>query len=157
MSVLVVYYSRTGITRAVAKSLAAEVGADLDEVVDIKDRSGVLGYLGGGKDATLRKLTEIKPPQKDPAGYDLVIIGTPVWAFTMAPAIRTYMTQRRGSFKKLAFFCTLGGAGDERTFRDMSELAGATPVSTMSVTEKEVKADKHTNRVKDFAAVLRNT
>jgi len=45
---LVVYYSRTGNARFVAETIAAEVGADVEEVLDLKKRSGPLGFLGGG-------------------------------------------------------------------------------------------------------------
>jgi len=40
---LVVYYSRTGNARFVAETIAAEIGADVEEVVDMKKRSGPLG------------------------------------------------------------------------------------------------------------------
>jgi multimeric flavodoxin WrbA len=31
--------------------------------------------------------------KKNPAGYDLVIFGSPIWAGNIAPAIRTYINQ----------------------------------------------------------------
>ncbi len=64
MKSLVVYYTRTGNTRFVAQTIAAEIGADVEEVVDLKKRSGVLGYLSGGSDARRGKETEIAPTQK---------------------------------------------------------------------------------------------
>ena len=48
---LVVYYTRRGNARFVAETIAAEVGADVEEVIDLKKRSGILGYLSGGRDA----------------------------------------------------------------------------------------------------------
>ena len=43
--IVVAYYSRTGGTRKVAEQLAAILDADLEEIREAKDRSGVLGLL----------------------------------------------------------------------------------------------------------------
>jgi flavodoxin len=151
---LVVYYSRTGVTRGVAHVLAGELGADLEELHDRKDRSGPLGYLVACKDAVLRRPTDIEPPQKDPAAYDRVVVGTPVWAFTMAPAVRTYLGQHGPALKRAAFFCTMGGSGDQRTFRHMAELVGRPPAGTLALLEKDVRRGAFAAAVKEFAARL---
>jgi flavodoxin len=149
---LVVYYSRTGVTGSVAHVLAGELGADLEEIRDRKDRRGLLGYLAAGKDAVLKRLTDIDPPQKDPTAYDRVVVGTPVWAFTMAPAIRTYLTQRGPELKHVAFFCTMGGGGDQKTFRHMADLVGHPPAATLALLEKDVRRGAFAGAVKEFAA-----
>ena len=151
MKTLIVHYSRTGITRKAAQDLAGLLQADLEEVLDLKDRGGAVGFLGGGKDAALKKLTEISPSGKDAGQYDLVVVGTPVWAFTMAPAIRTWLTQHAAQIKQTAFYCTMGGSGQERTFRDMEALAGKTPLATLALIDRDVKADLHKTALEQFA------
>lgn len=47
---LVVYYSRTGKTRLVAGKVAELLGGDLVEIREAKDRSGLRGWLGAGRD-----------------------------------------------------------------------------------------------------------
>ena len=116
MKTLIVFYSITGTTRKVAHEIQKLLKADEEELID-KNRSGPVGYLQAGKEATLEKLTEIKPIQKDPKKYDLVIIGTPIWAYNMCSAIRTYLTEKK--LKKVAFFCTMDNSGDDRTFKKM--------------------------------------
>ncbi|MCK4376551.1 MAG: flavodoxin, partial [Candidatus Brocadiae bacterium] len=74
---LVVYYSRSGTTRKAAEAIAGLLGCDIEEILDRKDRSGVTGYLVSLKDSALRKPAEIEPVRRDPADYDLVVIGTP--------------------------------------------------------------------------------
>jgi flavodoxin len=106
---LVVYYTRTGNARFVAETIAAEIGADVEEVIDLKKRTGALAYLSGGADARRGKETEIVPTTKSPAEYDLVIVGTPVWAGRPAPAILTYLKKHDFSDKKVAVFFTQGG------------------------------------------------
>ncbi len=63
MKTLVVYYSRTGVTGTVAQALAGQLRADIEELRDRKSRRGPLGWLAAGKDATLKRLTDIDPPQ----------------------------------------------------------------------------------------------
>jgi flavodoxin len=106
---LVVFYSRTGNARFVAQTIAAEVGADIEEVIDLKKRSGVIGYLRGGSDAKRGKETEIAPTQKSPADYDLIIVGTPIWSGRPTPAITTWLKKNNLSGKKVAVFFVQGG------------------------------------------------
>jgi flavodoxin len=106
MKSLVVYYTRTGKTKFVAEAIAAQLGADLEEVVDLKKRGGAIGWINGGKDATRKSLTEIAPTQKAPADYDLVVIGTPIWAWSPTPAFRTYVSKNSLAGKKVALFYT---------------------------------------------------
>lgn len=81
MKSLVVYYSRTGKTKFVAETAAAELGSDIEEIVDLKNREGKLGWMSATQDASRGKETEIAPTKKVPNDYDLLIIGTPVWAY----------------------------------------------------------------------------
>ena len=109
MKSLVVYYTRTGNARFAAETIAAEIVADVEEVIDMKNRSGKLAYLTGGAAARRGKETEIAPTKKSPADYDLIIVGTPVWASRPAPAITTYIKKNNLSGKKVALFFTQGG------------------------------------------------
>jgi len=152
--ILVAYYSRTGTTRQAATELAALLGADVEEITDTKNRRGFFGYLGGGRDASGKKTTVIGPLQKDPAEYDLVVLATPVWAWTVTPAMRTYLMQTKGKIRKAAFLCTMGGSGDVKTFAAMEEISGLKPAATISFKTAEVKNGQHTQRLKNFADQL---
>ncbi len=136
---LIVYYSRTGVTKRLAESLHHAMDSDIEELVDTKDRSGTIWYLLAGKEATLKKLTTIKTPKFDPADYDILLIWTPVRAFTMASAVRTYITDHHKNFpKKIAFFCTQSWSGHERTFRHMAELSQKKPAATADFLTKDI-------------------
>jgi len=101
---LVVYYSRTGNARFIAETIAAEIGADIEEVIDLKKQNGIFGFLSGGFAARLGKETKIAPTTKSPSSYDLVIVGTSVWAGRPSPAIATYLKKNDLSGKKVAVF-----------------------------------------------------
>ena len=155
MNALILYYSRTGITKKAAEAIKEELGCECEQIFDTKDRSGALGYLGAGKDATTKALTELKPILRDPGKYDLLIIGTPVWAFTMATPIRTYIFEHHTKFKDVAFFCTLGNSGDSGTFKDMQNLSHKNPLAKLTLTSKEVNDARHIDRIKEFCNAVK--
>lgn len=150
-NILVAYYSRTGNTRVVAKKIAQQTNGDLDEIYDTKKRKGPKGFVIGAKDARLKRLTEITT-QRAPSKYDLVYIGTPVWAGTMTPAVRTYLTQNCKCLPKVAFFLTTRVTGKEKTFEDMSDICGQEPAGTLAVTEKELKHTDWLQSVQEFVS-----
>ena len=118
-----------------AREIARILEADIDEIYDEQNRKGVVdGWLIAGRDATLEKEASIKF-NKNPREYDLVVVGTPIWAFTLTPSIRSYLMANKGKFKKLAFFSTSAGAGIKRTFEEMEKLSHK-PVATLALKSK---------------------
>lgn len=143
MKTLVVYYSKTGHTRKIGNKIAKILKADVEEVVDKTDRSGIMGWIFGGRDAMRAMDTEISF-KKDPSKYDVAIIGTPVWAWTVTPAIRRYLKENK--IKKVAFFCTYGGA-PSKTFSEMESLSKK-PIAVLGIKDKEI--DLHDAEIKEF-------
>lgn len=154
MKTLVVFYSRTGLTKKVAEKLALILSADLEELSDQENRSGAIGYLKSGRDAMKKKLALISPLKYNPNDYDLVIIGTPTWAFNMACAIRTYLVEQKGKMKKIAFFATHGSDGAERAIKNMADLSGETPVATLTITSREAMKEDYNNKLDFFISEL---
>ena len=150
MKTLVVYYSRTGFTKKLALALAAKLQADVEELVDNTSRKGIMGWLKGGRDAVKKFMTVISPAQKDPAQYDLVVVGSPVWAGTMAPALRTYLTQNKSKVKKTACFCTMGGSGDQGLFTQVEDILGQKPLATLTVKTKQVAGNQYAAELDRF-------
>jgi len=149
MKTLVVYYSRSGNTKKIAEDISDKIKCEVEEIVDTKNRKGIIGWLISGRDAHSRKLTSIKEINTDPAKYDLVAIGTPIWAGLMAPAVRTYINENKGKFKNVAFFCTCGNSGDIKTFEDMEDYIGITPASKLTITGKDLKSN-YEDKLKNF-------
>jgi flavodoxin len=150
MKALVVFYSRTGATREVAEALAESLNCDSEELIDTKKRSGPLGYVSAGKDAKAKKLTKLTDIKRDPALYDLVILGTPIWAGTLSSAIRTYIANNKSKFKRVAFFCTHGGSESQQLFAEMEALCERRPVSILALQEKEVKTGTYQGKIRPF-------
>jgi len=150
---LVVYYSRKGHVARVAEAIAQELGADTERLVDKTKRSGILGLLSCGRDASREIPADIEEPQKDPAAYDLVVVGTPVWNAHMSTPVLAYLKKHSGRLPRTAFFMTCFGRY-KQTFETMGAVAGKTPLATMVVLNNELARGRHRAKVREFVAKL---
>lgn len=151
---LVVYYSRSGFTKLVAQALAQALGADLEQLRDRKNRAGWIGYLRSALDATFHRLTRLGPISSDPAAYDLVVVGTPVWNASVSSPVRTFLAQYGARFKNVAFFCTYGGSGSDRAFRQMAAVCGKAPLGTLAIRDREVDSPVQDGRIAELVERL---
>ena len=111
--ILVVYYSLTGNTKFIADQIGNELNADIEEVKPIKDLDPNSGskYFWGGMKATMKSKPDLEELTYNPSEYDLIVIGTPVWAWTLSPAIRAYCTKFDFGDKRIALFTSSSGNG----------------------------------------------
>jgi flavodoxin len=154
MKSLVVYYSRTGNAKFVAETIAATVGADLEEIVDLADRSGSKGFLLAGKDATKGNTTKIAETQKHPQDYDLIVMGQPVWAFAPTPAIRTYIKQNDLSGKKVALFFTQGWSRPQAIEKTKALMPNCEFVGVLSLVEPLSSKEESEQKIIDWCSIL---
>lgn len=157
MKTLVVFYSRSGTTKKIAEAIAEKIGADLEEIKDTVDRKGAVGYLRSGRDAMKKKLTKLEPSALKLDKYDLVIIGTPIWGWNMSVPVRTYVTQQKDKFGKVAFFCTMGGSGNKQAFSEMEEIIGQKPVGTLAVKTKDAVVGNFSGALSDFLEEIKSS
>jgi flavodoxin len=152
---LVVYYSWTGHTRQIAEAIAAELSADVEEIREVRPRAGWVAYFRSVWEALRSRSAPIGKPQKNASAYDLVVLGTPVWAGRVASPMRTYIAQERGRFARIALFCTEGGANGEKAMAQVAQLCGKEPAATLIVTERDIRSGAYRQKVADFAKALR--
>jgi multimeric flavodoxin WrbA len=153
---LVVYYSRDGHTRAVAGEIARALGgADIEEIRDEAGRHGLIGYWRSCRDAMKQRTTRLADRGRDVRDYDTVVVGGPVWVWSLSSPVRTWLTAHAIELKQVAFFLTHGGTGRDRVFMMMTEVSGRTPVALMSVREKDVGKPETVARIAEFAAKVR--
>jgi flavodoxin len=153
MKQLVVYYSRTGTTRKIAEAIVEVLKCDVEEIRDLKNRAGILGWLSSGMDATLKRLTKIEKLEKTPELFDVTIIGTPVWNNTVSTPVRTYILEYRNRFKQVAFFCTQYGS-KSNALKDMESLCSKKPVATLMLRKKQVETGEYMDVVRQFCAQI---
>ncbi|MGZ5036169.1 MAG: flavodoxin family protein [Usitatibacter sp.] len=155
MKALVVCYSRSGNTHTLGHRIAVALDAPIDDIATAP-RRGILGYLRAGREAWLKRTPEILPSEHDPGEYDLVVIGTPVFNWSLSGPVRTYLKSNASRFRKVAFFCTMGGSGSERAFRQMQQAAGQAPVATFARTHAQLADADIDAAVEAFASPLRS-
>ena len=159
MKTAIIYYSMSGNTSYVAEKIATALSADLIPLIPQKayPDSGFKKFFWGGKSAIMGNKPVLEPYFFDPAVYDLVILGSPVWAGTFAPPLRTFLHQHRGDLKGkrvAAFFCCSGGPGKVlEKFRDY--LNGIRPEQELVLIEPKDKPSPDTDRmIDDFCSAL---
>jgi len=155
MKTLVIYYTRTNFTKKIAEELSVKLQTTIEEVIDLKNRRGALGFVIAGKDAVQKNLTEIKLPDLNFADYDLVLVGTPVWAGTMAPAIRTILTDKKSELKKVACFATQGGQNLQKVFSEVEKLIDKKLVASEFFVDKEIVQKIYTDKMEKFVEQLK--
>lgn len=120
---LVVYYSYTKNTEMIVKKIKEKVDCDVLEikpVVPYSDNYDEVVRLEQNNE-TAKKTPPIEKINIDLEKYEEIIIGTPVWWYTIAPVIRTFLKENDLSGKKIIPFATNGG-WIGRTFKEIEEL-----------------------------------
>lgn len=114
----------------------------------------MIGWLKACRDAGSKKLTTLETVKNDPAIYDIVVIGTPIWNRTLSTPVRTYTSQYKGSFKKVALFRTAGGTGGN-PFDEMESLCGKKPVATLSLRRRGVESGYYVEKTEEFVTKIK--
>nr|WP_320160117.1 metalloregulator ArsR/SmtB family transcription factor [uncultured Methanoregula sp.] len=102
----VIYYSYSGITRGIAEGIRNASGCDLIEVRTKTPYSSFTAYTTGVLRSRKMACDPIVPDEIDVSQYDLLIIGTPVWAWKPSPAINAAVKALKGSEGKMAVIFT---------------------------------------------------
>ena len=123
MNAIVVYYSLEGNTKKLAEQLANHLKSETLELKPIKEINAEKRskYLWGGQQVIMKKKPLLHPYEFDQDLYDVIAIGTPVWAMTYSPAIRTFLSEQTLKNKKIILFCTHEG-GPGRTLKKLTGI-----------------------------------
>lgn len=114
MKSLIIYYSYEGNTKLIANEIAKTLNADIMELKPVNEMKskGFMKYVWGGKAAVMKKKPILNPLPHNISDYDLIIMGTPVWAGTFAPPFNTLFSENEIVNKKIGLFCChAGGKG----------------------------------------------
>ncbi len=119
---LVVYYSQTSNTKAVAEEIAKRLSADIEVINAVQPYDGDFQATveRGKQEREEGILPDIQPLTKDITQYDVIFIGFPVWFGTYAPPVATFLDQVDLSGKKIVPFCTFGSGGLESSVKDLA-------------------------------------
>ncbi len=104
--ILVVYYSRSGNTEAMAREIARKFQADIIRIDSEKYTLDFDGWRYANRDADKKIRVDIKPKTVDMKKYHLVFLGAPIWWFRPAPPLWTFVAKNDFSEKNIVLFNT---------------------------------------------------
>lgn len=119
--ILVLYYSQTSNTKAVAEEIKNRLGADIEEVTAKVPYDGTFQETieRSAKEREEGAYPEIDSIKSDIASYDVIFLGYPIWFGTYAPPITTLLNRIDLNGKKVVPFCTFGSGGLESSVADL--------------------------------------
>ena len=138
----VIFYSYSGITRRVAEGICNAGGCDRIEVKTRTPYSAFTAYTTGVLRSRKGAFDKIEPDEIDVAGYDFLIIGTPVWAWRPAPAINaTIQALCNCDGKPAAIFTTCINQPGEALplMRKALEEKGVNVLAEISLNQEDTK------------------
>ena len=123
MSTLVVFFSFDGNTKFIAETIADTINADVVELKTSKKypTEGFQKYFWGGKSVIFGEKPQLINDRIDWNRYETILIGTPVWAGSYAPPVKSFINQYHIQGKQVALFASHGGGGAEKCFAKLKE------------------------------------
>ncbi|NVM19340.1 MAG: NAD(P)H-dependent oxidoreductase [Candidatus Lokiarchaeota archaeon] len=150
--ILIVYYSLTGNTQFIAETLRDTIEADILELKPIKELKADSGtrFMWGGFQSTMKKKPELMDFDINPLAYDLIILGTPVWAWNISPPMRSFLSKFDLTNKKVALWMCHAGDGIKAMGRFKETLKSADIVENITFQEP-LKKESDKNKEKAIA------
>ncbi|MHA1743012.1 MAG: flavodoxin family protein [Candidatus Heimdallarchaeota archaeon] len=123
MRTLTIYYSKTGNTKLVAETIAKEIKSELLAIKPKKEikSTGFLLYFRGGFQSITKRKIEIEEPKIDINNFDLIFLGTPVWAWNLNPVVRSFLETIPIKNKKICLFCCCASSG-KGVLKDLEQI-----------------------------------
>ena len=144
MKSLVTYYSYSGNTDKIARMFDHILQAKgevhlqrLKPVAEIKSFMGQCAAARKGSKALLQEGIKF-----DAASYDMVLIGSPVWAFAPTPAVNTFLANLTGLKGKRAVVLLTSGSGLGvkacfKNIRKILEAKGASKIEEINIPDRK--------------------
>lgn len=154
--ILIVYFSHSGNTRAMAKQIQKAVGGDIFEIIPVNPYP--TEYQAVADQAKKEINSGFKPALKSKveniSKYDIIFVGSPNWWSTIAPPVTTFLTSYDLAEKTVIPFVTHGGGGMAHCETDIQKLCSKSTfrkglaVNGRSVNKAQDKVDAWLREIK---------
>ena len=148
------YYSLSGRTKEVCVELSRLLNCYIEGIVDLRERRGFLQFFRNGFEALFNKETQIAPLKSSVRDFDVVIVGTPIWAGKIPPAVRTFVNQNASDIRKYALVFTYGFELAKRAVSAFEKILGAPPAGIAGCTTREVDEENFSNELQNFIKMI---
>lgn len=159
----IVYYSMSGNTKYVADKIAEGIKA-LGEVDIIRIEpqkaypdKGATKFIWGGKSAVMGEKPALQPYEFNIENYDRIIFGTPVWASTFVPPIRTFINDNPDvKDKKISVFICFSGGGADKAIDKMKKYIGIEKFEAelILIDPKDNVKEEDDEKIAEFCSML---
>ncbi len=131
MKSIIVYYSYGGNTRSIAEFIRENLNADICEIQTVIPYTGSYNDIvtQGRQEVDNGFMPDLKPIAVDFSQYDIILLGSPVWWYTFAPAMNSFLHHTDLSGKTIYPFATNGG-WIGHTFKDFAKACQNSNVKT---------------------------
>lgn len=163
MRTAIVYYSMSGNTKYVADKIAdviktsGEVDIIRIEPVKAYPDQGAKKFVWGGKSAVMGEKPKLQPYEFNIEKYDRIIFGTPVWASTFVPPLRTFINENKDiKDKKIAVFTCFSGGGADKAIDKMKKYIGIKQFEAelILIDPKENVKEEDDVKIAEFCSML---
>lgn len=160
MKKAIVYYSMSGNTEYVAKYISSKIDADLIKLVPQKEypNKGFKKFIWGGKSAIMGDTPKLESYEFDSNKYDCIIFGTPVWASSFTPPLRTFIKENKEKIKnkKFAVFACYMGSGAEKTIEKLKKCLEIEKFEAelILIDPKDKKEDEKDLKIAEFCSKI---
>ena len=154
--ILVVSFSWTGTCTRLAKLMCnQQPGWQLGEIRLEKPRKGQAGYWRCVLDSVLRLRPAIRYEGPFPRDFDAVVLVSPIWAFSLAGPMRSFVHTRRDHLPDVAVVSVMGGAGAANAVREVERIIGRPSALNAAFTMQEVESGQAGIASRRFGDTLR--
>lgn len=142
MKAAVIYYSKSGKTKAIADKIAAEFEA---EVYSVEPQKAYGNYLSAvirvGGEIRRKESPVLKTKPGDFSAYDTVFIGFPVWYGTLPSFLQEYIKGSKLGKKRIIPFATAGANGKASSLETLRELLPDAEITDYFYTSRRKQQD----------------
>ena len=124
---LIAYFSASGVTGSVARTLCDALNADLYEIAPaVRYTDEDLDWRNANSRSSLEmkdktSLPEIVNAPVNIADYDTILMGFPIWWYVAPTIVNTFLEKHDFAGKKIILFATSGGSDFGKTIDNLKD------------------------------------
>lgn len=163
MKTAIVYYSMSGNTKYVADKIADGIknSGEVD-IIRIESKKaypdkGAKKFFWGGKSAVMGETPALQPYEFNLEKYDRIIFGTPVWASTFVPPLKTFINENPDiKDKEIAVFTCFSGGGADKAIDKMKKYIGIEKFEAelILIDPKDKVKEEDDEKIVEFCSML---
>jgi flavodoxin len=144
MSTLIVCYSFSGNNRMLARFLRTRLGADLQEIEEVKPRTGFAILL----DILFKRSPQIKKASIRWSQYDQVLFLAPIWNHRIASPLRAFLEQEKEHIGPYGFITLCGTGGNHKITAELTQLVGHPPEAVLELLVNDLLPPEKKNKIR---------